>query len=432
MKTLLHVCCGPCASGCVPVLKGPGREVTMLFANSNIDTREEFEKRRAEAERLARIDGVGFASLEYDHGEWLREVAEGFEHEPECGERCARCFRYNLGKAAEYAKAHGYGEFTTSLTVSPLKVSAMVFAAASEVAEVRVDTAGGVPADSSPVFLPVDFKAHGGFARSIRRAAELGLYRQNYCGCEFSKFRWRMHRKDETESTNVDALSGSHGDVYTADFQTAGRGRLDHRWLSPPGTNLMMSAVLDVSGIAPERVATFPLVVGLAVAKALERLGLRRRIVPWLGGRVALKWPNDVLVDGRKIAGILCERHGDCVIAGIGVNVRQREFPAEIADRATSLLLATGREMKVSQVRGEVLGQLWKWYGIWRERGFEAVHPEIAAIDFLKGRELEVRQTDEDPQPLRGGCGGIMPDGTLDVGGTRVYAGEAHVSNIGI
>ena len=421
MRTLLHVCCGPCASACVPALKGLGRDVTMLFANSNIDTREEFEKRRAEAERLARIDGVGFASLEYDHGEWLREVAAGFEHEPECGERCARCFRYNLGKAAEYAKEHGFGEFTTSLTVSALKVSSMVFDAASAAAA----QAGGTG------FIPIDFKAHGGSARSVQRSVELGLYRQGYCGCEFSKFRWRIHRKEATESTNADALAGSPGDVFIAGFQTAGRGRLDHRWLSPPGANLMMSAVMDVSGIAPERVATFPLVVGLAVAKALEGLGSRGRLVPWLEGRVALKWPNDVLVDGRKIAGILCERHGDGVIAGIGVNVRQREFPAEIAGMATSLLLATGREMKVSQVRGEVLGQLWKWYGLWKERGFGALHHEIAAIDFLKGRRVEVLQTDEDPQPLAGDCGGIGLDGTLDVGGTRVYAGEAHVSDIG-
>ena len=423
MKTLLHVCCGPCASWCVPALKGIGRNVTMLFANSNIDTREEFDRRKAEAEKLARIDGVGFAAVEYDHGEWLREVAAGYEHEPECGERCARCFRYNLRKAVEYARGHGFDEFTTSLTVSPLKVSPMVFAAASDVA------ASG--SGKGPSFLAVDFKAHGGSAYSIRRAAELGLYRQNYCGCEFSKFRWRIHRRDETESTNIDALAGSHGDVFTADFQTAGRGRLDHRWISPPGTNLMMSAVLDVSGMAPDRVATLPLVAGLSVAKALEGIGARVRSVPWLEGRVALKWPNDVLVDGRKIAGILCERHGDNVVVGIGVNVRQREFAPEIAGSATSLLLATGREMKVSQVRGEVLGQLLKWYGIWKERGFVAVHPEVAAVDFLKGRTLEVLQTDEDPQPLRGDCGGIMPDGTLDVGGTPVYAGEAHVSNIG-
>ena len=86
-QTVLHVCCGPCASACVPRLKDAGREVTMLFANSNIDTAEEFEHRRAEAERLAAHDGVAFASLPYDHADWLEKVAKGFEDAPEKGER---------------------------------------------------------------------------------------------------------------------------------------------------------------------------------------------------------------------------------------------------------------------------------------------------------------------------------------------------------
>lgn len=152
----------------------------MLFANSNIDTREEFEKRKAAAERLAKADGVAFAALEYDHGEWLREVAAGFEDEPEKGLRCARCFRYNLGKAALFAAERGLDAFTTSLTVSPHKVSKAIFAAAREVEQ------AGEAADS-PKFLPEDFKKKEGFKLSVRRAAELGLYRQAYCGCEFSK-----------------------------------------------------------------------------------------------------------------------------------------------------------------------------------------------------------------------------------------------------
>ena len=118
-RVLLHVCCGPCASACVPRLKDAGRELTMLFANSNIDTAEEFEHRRKEAERLAAHDGVAFASIPYDHADWLEKVAKGFEDAPEKGARCARCFRYNLGKAAEWAAAHGLDSFTTSLTVSP-------------------------------------------------------------------------------------------------------------------------------------------------------------------------------------------------------------------------------------------------------------------------------------------------------------------------
>ena len=258
-RTLLHTCCGPCASACVPALKELGREVTMFFANSNIDTKEEFEKRLREAEKLAAVDGVKIVAIPYDHEEWLREVAAGYEHEPEKGARCARCFRYNLTKTAEYAKAHGFDEFTTSLTVSPHKVSRTIF----EVA-LAVTTNCQLPTAN---FLPCDFKKNEGFKLSTRRAKELGLYRQSYCGCEFSK--WRVHHKSETESTNLDARAGKHRDVFTADHQTAGRGRLDHKWLSPPGTNLMMSVVLSVEGLEPEQVATLPLVVGLAVVKAV-------------------------------------------------------------------------------------------------------------------------------------------------------------------
>ena len=147
----LHVCCGPCASACVPRLVADGREVTMVFANSNIDTAEEFERRRAAA---------------------VREVAVGLEGEPEHGARCERCFRYSLRKVAEFAAARGIGEFTTSLTVSPHKVSSQVFAAGREAGE---------------GFAEIDFKKDGGFQRSVARSKELNLYRQSYCGCEFSR-----------------------------------------------------------------------------------------------------------------------------------------------------------------------------------------------------------------------------------------------------
>lgn len=142
----------------------------MLFANSNIDTAEEFDKRLGEARRLAAAEGVEIDAVPYDHDEWLREVAAGFETEPEKGERCRRCFRYNLAKAAEYAKAHGFDAFATSLTVSPHKVSEMVFSASDD-----------------PMFLKENFKKGEGFKRSLERSAQLGLYRQSYCGCEFSR-----------------------------------------------------------------------------------------------------------------------------------------------------------------------------------------------------------------------------------------------------
>lgn len=230
---------------------------------------------------------------------------------------------------------------------------------------------------------------------------------------------WKIHHQAVTTSTNLDARGGIPGDVFTADFQSAGRGRLDHTWVSPPGENLMMSAVLDVAGLPPEQVATFPLAVGLAVLRGLS---------PFLPAhaRRALKWPNDVLAEGRKIAGILCERQGDAVIAGIGVNVKQRKFAKDIENRAVSLALL-GSVPTVDAVRAAVLSALAEVYGVWREAGFDAIYSEIVAYDALRGQTLAVRQTDDDRAPLTGLCGGIQSDGSLRIGATCVYAGEAHV-----
>mgnify|MGYP004626975981 CR=1 FL=1 len=237
---------------------------------------------------------------------------------------------------------------------------------------------------------------------------------------------WKIHHRAETGSTNLDAHTGRHGDVFTADFQTAGRGRLDHKWLSPPGTNLMMSVVLSVEGLTPEIVATFPLAVGLAVVQAV------RGLLPDIAAHeVLLKWPNDVLIGGRKVAGILCERHLDHVIVGIGVNVRQRTFAPEIEGKAISLGAVSGFEGAVPTVRDAILMTLERVYRIWQTQGFDAVYPKVRAIDLLRGQTLAVRQTDDDSMPLRGLCGGIQRDGSLLVGGTKVYAGEAHVEEIG-
>ena len=240
---------------------------------------------------------------------------------------------------------------------------------------------------------------------------------------------FRIHHKPVTASTNQDARAGAHGDVYTADAQTAGRGRLDHRWLSAPGANLMLSAVFDVAGLAPEQVATFPLVVGLAAHAAVSRMLATVPDVP----PVRLKWPNDLLVGGRKIAGILCERHADAVIAGVGVNVNETAFPPEIAARATSLAAVRGaaEAAGVVRLRDVLLEELGVRYGTWRAEGFAAFQAHYAAVDWLKGRTVAVRQTDDDAAPLVGLCWGVQPDGTLLVGGTPVFAGEAHVVGVG-
>lgn len=230
---------------------------------------------------------------------------------------------------------------------------------------------------------------------------------------------WHILHKSETVSTNTDARAGRHGDVFTADFQTAGRGRLDHKWLSERGENLMISAVLDVAALDVAHAATLPLAAGLAVVKTISA---------FLGAEadVKLKWPNDVYVSGLKIAGILCERVGDNVIVGIGINVRQKRFPEEISTRATSLEL-NGSGASVDEVRDALLKNLSAVYEVWSEKGFEAIYPEITRIDWLKNREISIIQTDDDAVPLRGVCGGIASNGSLVLNNECVWAGEAHI-----
>lgn len=234
---------------------------------------------------------------------------------------------------------------------------------------------------------------------------------------------WRIFHKKETVSTNVDAKKGRHGDVFTADFQSAGRGRLDHKWLSNRGENLMMSAVLSVDGLEIAHAATLPLAAGLAVVKTVSSI---------LGGKgeVRLKWPNDVYVSDVKIAGILCERIGDSVIVGVGINVSQKLFPAELSAKATSLALM-GVSIEVPDVRDLLLKELSEVYIEWRDAGLESIYPRISAVDWLKGREIAVIQTDNDKKPIRGLCKGIAPDGSLSVGKLQIWAGEAHIDSYG-
>ncbi len=142
----------------------------MFFSNSNIDTKDEFEKRLNAAKTLAKNDNVELIVDEYDHEAWLKEVARGYEHAPEKGARCERCFKFNLARAAKKAAELGLEGFATSLTVSPHKVSSTIFASCDD-----------------PKFVKYDFKKKEGFKLSTKRAAELGLYRQGYCGCEFSR-----------------------------------------------------------------------------------------------------------------------------------------------------------------------------------------------------------------------------------------------------
>jgi predicted adenine nucleotide alpha hydrolase (AANH) superfamily ATPase len=167
-KLLLHVCCGPCASGCVDRIP-EGWEPVLFFSNSNIATRDEYDRRLAEVLKLSALTGLRVVEDDYDHDAWLAAVA-GLESEPEGGERCRRCFRFNLGRAARKAADLDCPRFTTTLTVSPRKKSAQVFEAGRE---------------SGP-FLEVDFKKRNGFAHSVAMSRQYRMYRQSSCGCEFA------------------------------------------------------------------------------------------------------------------------------------------------------------------------------------------------------------------------------------------------------
>ncbi len=182
MRVLLHTCCGPCASACIPRLKDEGHEVALYFSNCNIDTAEEFAKRLAAAQTLAAHEDVRLYADTYDHARWLREVAAGYENEPEKGARCDRCFQFSLTRALAFAREQDFDAVATSLTVSPHKPSQRIFAAGERACALGAG-AGNV------VLLKADFKKREGFKLSVQRAAELNLYRQNYCGCEFSRLQ---------------------------------------------------------------------------------------------------------------------------------------------------------------------------------------------------------------------------------------------------
>lgn len=172
MKILLHTCCAPCASHCAWELLDAGHDVTLFYSNANIAPQEEWQRRLEAVQTLARDYAIPVLIDEPLHAEWLSQVAAGFEQEPERGKRCERCFRFSLTRAYETALAKGYDAFTTSLTVSPHKPAALIFNVGNTLSET--------------MFLAIDFKKHNGFKHSLERSEKLGLYRQSYCGCEFS------------------------------------------------------------------------------------------------------------------------------------------------------------------------------------------------------------------------------------------------------
>ncbi len=175
---LLHCCCAPCSSYVLEYLTRYFR-ITAFFYNPNISDRNEYDKRAAELKRLINIqpavNPVTFTAGKYEPQRFF-DISKGLETVPEGGERCFRCYRLRLSEAADIAKADGFDYFTTTLSISPMKNAEKLNQIGGEEAE-RV----GIP------YLFSDFKKRDGYKRSIVLSAQYGLYRQNYCGCVFSR-----------------------------------------------------------------------------------------------------------------------------------------------------------------------------------------------------------------------------------------------------
>ncbi|WP_288314156.1 epoxyqueuosine reductase QueH [uncultured Eubacterium sp.] len=177
-KLFLHSCCAPCSSYTLEYLSNYF-DIMVYYFNPNISPKAEFDKRYAEQKRLIEAlpskHTIKLVCGEYDYNDFLK-IAKGYENVPEGGERCFRCYRMRLESTAKLAKEQGFDYFCTTLSISPLKNSQKINEIGYEVAEKY-----GIK------WLPSDFKKKEGYKRSIELSREYQLYRQNFCGCVFSK-----------------------------------------------------------------------------------------------------------------------------------------------------------------------------------------------------------------------------------------------------
>lgn len=186
---LLHSCCAPCSSACLEILH-KYFDVTVFYYNPNIDDEDEYEKRKREQIRF--LNETGWANiLDCDHEkEAFERIAFGWENEPERGKRCYLCYALRLEKTAAKAKEKGFDYFTTTLSLSPYKNSKWINEIGRSLEE-----------KYSVLFLPSDFKKKGGYLRSIALSEQYSLYRQDFCGCRFSKEEMERKRRSKAHET---------------------------------------------------------------------------------------------------------------------------------------------------------------------------------------------------------------------------------------
>ena len=242
-----------------------------------------------------------------------------------------------------------------------------------------------------------------------------------------------MRGFEEVESTNTEATAwaregADEGSVVVTEFQTKGRGRHGRTWAADKGTNLMFSTVLRPP-LPPDRLGLVTLAAGLAVAESIDDF-----VSPH---RAAIKWPNDVLLEGRKTCGMLLEgsfsgprasaESPEFVVLGVGLNVNQTEFPAALADSATSLRLTAGRSIPRAPLLAQILKHLEVRYETLCADGADGIRTAFRDRMDRLGERVTLRFTGSD-RSVSGRIQGIAPDGGLrlrtDNGEAVMHAGE--------
>lgn len=247
-----------------------------------------------------------------------------------------------------------------------------------------------------------------------------------------------VHFFERIDSTNVraklEAKQGAeHGTIIAADMQTAGRGRRGRQWSSPAGKNLYFTLILKPD-FSPEKASMLTLVMAMAVTR-----GLAKKLSQWnLEGALGIKWPNDLVMNGKKICGILTEMSVeqsriDYLVIGVGINVEKQEFEPELVDKATSLEAECGQVISKSELLADIMQAFEEEYEAFLETcDLSGLRERYNYCLVNCGREVRVL----DPQgEFSGIARGINECGELLVeqeGGTvtAVYAGEVSVRGI--
>lgn len=242
---------------------------------------------------------------------------------------------------------------------------------------------------------------------------------------------WEIHYLETVDSTNSwarqEARQGARdGGIYLTDYQSAGRGRRGRAWEVPAGTSVMFSILLKPD-TAPENLSMLTLVMGLSVAQGISlETGLE----------TGIKWPNDVVVNGKKICGILTELDtvSGSVIIGTGININMTSFPEELREKATSIAAETGRSWSREQTAGRVIAAFAENYRIFNRTG-DMIGLKESYQKILVNRGNKVRVLDP-RAPFTGTALGIDDRGELlvkreDTGSVEtVFSGEVSVRGI--